>query len=85
MYYYQILEGIFHCLIVMGGIQYILYDINIIFYIGILLEFLMMDTIYFVCFTYIHFKAPKNIKNISKYSTIIHHMTIIPNILYLYS
>lgn len=85
MYYYQIFEGLFHFLIVFGGIQYLLFNTYNIFNIGILLEFYLMDILYFIIFTIINISAPKNIRFISWVSTLIHHLTIVPNLLWIIS
>ena len=86
MYYYQLLEGFFHTIIVFFGILYIINDnlyIKKIFEIGLYGEIIIMDSIYFICFSYIHIKAPNDLKNISYLTTLVHHITIIPNLIYL--
>lgn len=86
MYYYQLLEGFFHSIIVFFGILYIINDnlyIKKIFEIGLYGEIIIMDSIYFICFSYIHIKAPNDLKKISYLTTLVHHITIIPNLIYL--
>ncbi len=86
MYYYQLLEGIFHSIIVFFGLIYLVNNnlfIKKIFEIGLYGEIMIMDSIYFICFNYIHIKAQNDIKKISFLTTLVHHITIIPNIIYL--
>lgn len=78
-YLYQLLEGIFHFSIVYGGLTYSMN--KQIFDFGIISEALIMDIPYTLAFTYI------GLLTNTRYAwscVFIHHLTVLPNFLYLF-
>ena len=81
-YYYQIMEGIFHHMIVFGYLGYFIgNNIGIkIFEIGILLEIIIMDIPYVLGFILLSLRINNKLGYIV---CNLHHFTVLPNIIWL--
>lgn len=82
LYYYQIMEGIFHHMIVFGYLWYFIGNkIGIkLFKVGILLEIIIMDIPYILAFILLSLRVNNKLGYIV---CNIHHFTALPNIIWL--
>eukprot|EP00746_Dinoflagellata_sp_MGD_P165491 gnl/MRDRNA2_/MRDRNA2_94796_c0_seq1.p1 gnl/MRDRNA2_/MRDRNA2_94796_c0~~gnl/MRDRNA2_/MRDRNA2_94796_c0_seq1.p1 ORF type:complete len:206 (+),score=17.50 gnl/MRDRNA2_/MRDRNA2_94796_c0_seq1:63-680(+) len=86
MFYYQIAEGTFHCMICVGSL-WLFFSKSVprlltLYHAGLLLEIMIMDIPYFIAFSCLPFQHDfPGYYGLMTYVVFIHHLTVLPDIL----
>mmetsp|Transcript_5507 Transcript_5507/g.7041 ORF Transcript_5507/g.7041 Transcript_5507/m.7041 type:complete len:110 (-) Transcript_5507:473-802(-) len=90
MYYYQIAEGIFHCMIVLGGMRVFIKkawppmdgDASLrLFRWGLWLEIVVMDIAYVTAFTYMPALSVPGHWGLTTIMMVVHHLNVMPDLM----